>query len=48
MNEYPIIVKKIQNDIYADDLVSAGTNLVEVELFSKGFNLCKVIGYRSI
>ena len=49
MNEYPIVVEKIQN-MYTDDLVSRGTNLVEVEnlkqksfeLFSKrGFNLHK-------
>ena len=49
MNEYPIVVEKIQN-MYTDDLVSRGTNLLEVEnlkqksfeLFSKrGFNLHK-------
>ena len=49
MNEFPIVVEKIQN-MYTDDLVSRGTNLVEVEnlkqksfeLFSKrGFNLHK-------
>ena len=50
MNEYPIVVQKIQNDTYVNDLVSGGSNLVEVEnlkqksieLFSKGgFNLHK-------
>ena len=50
MNKYPIVVEKSQNDIYVDDLVSRGTNLVEVEnlkkksieLFSKGgFNVYK-------
>ena len=47
INEYPIVVEKIQKDIYVDDLVSGGINLVEIEnlkrksieLFSKtGFN----------
>ena len=45
MNEYPILIKKIHNDMCVDDLVSGGTNLVEVknlkqksiELFSKGY-----------
>ena len=50
MKEYPIVVEKNQKDIYVDDLVSEGTNLVEaknlkqksIELFSKrGFNLHK-------
>ena len=31
MNEYPIVVKKIQNDMYVDDLVSGGTKLAEIE-----------------
>ena len=50
MNEYSIAVEKFQEDIYVDDLVSGGTNLVKIEnlkqksieLFSKGgFNLHK-------
>ena len=50
LNEYPIVAEKIQNDIYADDLVSADTNLTEVEnlkqksvelFFKGGFNLHK-------
>ena len=44
MNEYRIVVQKIQRDMYVDDLGSGGTNLVEVEnlkqksigLFSNG------------
>ena len=31
MNEYPIVDKKIQKDMYVDDLVSEGTNLFQVE-----------------
>ena len=31
MNEYPIVIEKTQKDTYADDLVSGGTNLAEVE-----------------
>ena len=31
MNEYPIVVEKIQNDMYVDDLASGSTNLVETE-----------------
>ena len=31
MNEYSIFVEKIQKDMDVDDLVSGGTNLVEVE-----------------
>ena len=31
MNEYPIVVEKIQNDMYVNGLVPGGTNLVEVE-----------------
>ena len=50
MNEHPIVVEKIQKDMYIDDLVSGSINLVEVEnlkkklieLFSKGgFNVYK-------
>ena len=50
MNKYPIVLKKVQNVIHVDGLVSGGTNLAEVknlkqkpiELFSKGsFNLHK-------
>ena len=50
MNEYRIVVQKIQRDMYVDDLGSGGTNLVEVEnlkqksigLFSNGgFHLHK-------
>ena len=50
MNEYPVVVEKIQNDIYVDDLVPGCTNLVEVEnlkkksieLLFKGFNLPRI------
>ena len=54
MNEYHIVVEKVQKDVYVDDLISGWTNLVEVEnlkqksiaLISKGgFNLHK---WRSI
>ena len=31
MNEYPIVDKKIQKDMYVDDLVSEGTSLFQVE-----------------
>ena len=31
MNEYPIVDKKIQEDMYVDDLVSEGTSLFQVE-----------------
>ena len=31
MDEYPIVVEKIQNDMYVDDLASGSTNLVETE-----------------
>ena len=31
MNEHPIVDKKIQKDMYVDDLVSEGTNLFQVE-----------------
>ena len=50
LNEYPKVKEKFQNDVYVEDLVSGGTNEVEVEnlkqksmeLFSKGgFNLHK-------
>ena len=50
MNEYPIVVEKIQKDLYVDDLVLGGTSLVEaqnlkqksIEPFSNGgFNLHK-------
>ena len=51
MNEYHIVVEKIQKDIYVGGLVSRGANLGEVEnwkqksneLFSKeGFHLHKL------
>ena len=31
MNKCPIVVENIQNVMYVDDLVSGGTNLLEVE-----------------
>ena len=31
MNKYPIVVENSQNVMYVDDLVSGGTNLLEVE-----------------
>ena len=42
MNEYPIVVENVQKDVYVDNLVSWGTNLVEVKnLKQKLFNLHK-------
>ena len=50
VNEYSKVIKKIQNDMFVDDLVSGGTSIdvaedlkqKSVELFSKGgFNLHK-------
>ena len=35
MNKYPIVVEKIQKDIYVDDLVSGGIKLIEVENLKK-------------
>ena len=42
INEYPIVVENVQKDVYVDNLVSWGTNLVEIKnLKQKLFNLHK-------